>query len=226
MLRCRELERGDVRQRRDGAAGREALLAGTAIHLLPGDVLCAAAEDRTALDLMPPPAGRRKSAKASQAAESVAGPREGALSAAAGIARGLQAAGTDKLVLAYAQAGAAEPGWTAALEWAQALRLPLVVGCADATGGFGRPGGRRDGKLRWAAMSRVAGRLRLPVLTVDGEDAVAVYRAMQESVIRARMGGGPVMIWAVLRATAGTGSRQPLGLLERYMAAHGIKPAL
>jgi len=79
--------------------------------------------------------------------------------------------------------------------------------------------------LTWAAMVPFAKKLRLPILAVDGEDAVAVYRVMQESVIRARYGGGPAVLWTVTTppGTALTRGRQPLARLERYLAVRKIK---
>ena len=75
-------------------------------------------------------------------------------------------------------------------------------------------------------MSRLAKRVKLPVLTVDGEDAVAVYRVMQESVLRARLGGGPAVLWAVMTPAAEAAkmkrSSQPIARLEKYMAARKI----
>ncbi len=81
--------------------------------------------------------------------------------------------------------------------------------------------------MDYASMSRFAKRIKLPILTVDGEDAVAVYRVMQESVLRARFGGGPAILWAVmtpLRASSPKPPRssQPIARLESYMKARDI----
>lgn len=223
MLRTRELER----KQRAKLGAREALLAATAIHLLPGDLLCGAAADTTARELAPA-APQGKDGKVSG---HVAPPLDSRLQAAAAMARGLQGAGTDGLVLAYASAGAAEPGWQAALAWAQKAQLPVILACADATGGAAPrkaaklPNKLKESLLTWSAMERFARQLHLPILAVDGEDAVAVYRVMQESVIRARYGGGPAVLWAVTTppATALPRSRQPLTRLERYLAVRNIQ---
>ncbi len=50
MLRCRDLER---KQKLSQFASREALLAATSIHLLPGDLLSAGPLDQTASHLAP-----------------------------------------------------------------------------------------------------------------------------------------------------------------------------
>ncbi len=215
MVRTRELER----KQRAKAGAREALLAATAIHLLPGDLLVGTATDTTAEELAPLGKSRKPPGY-------VAPPVASRLQAAAALARGLQAAGTGGLVLAYATAGITEPGWQAALTWANESQLPLVLAITDATGGAApRKSSSSKEALTWATMSRFAKQLRLPILAVDGEDAVAVYRVMQESVIRARYGGGPAVIWAPITppATPLTRGHQPLARLERYLAVRDIK---
>jgi pyruvate dehydrogenase E1 component alpha subunit len=214
MVRTRELER----KQRAKLGAREALLAATAVHLVPGDLLCSVATDTTAEELAP-------IGKTARLSGHVAPPVESRLQAAAALACGLQASGTDAIVLAYATAGAPEPGWQAALAWAQEAQLPLVLACLDATNGAApRNSGKLNQPLTWATVNRFTKQHRLPILAVDGEDAVAVYRVMQESVIRARYGGGPAVIWAVTTppATPLTRSHQPLARLERYLAVRKI----
>jgi len=219
MLRCRELERKD----KSRSSAREALLAATSIHLLAGDLLSASPKDQTAGHLAP--VRRKPSQSGSLIATAALSAR---LPLCAAAARGLQAAGTEGLVLAFTQAGTAEPGWQAALEWAQQSQLPLLVACADATGGVpSRSGKLREPAIDFAAMSKFAKRVKLPVLTVDGEDAVAVYRVMQESVLRARFGDGPAVLWAVMTPLHAASpklprSSQPVSRLESYLAARGI----
>ncbi len=217
MLRTRDLER----KQRTKLGAREALLAATAMQLLPGDLLCSSAADTTAEALSP-------IGKTGKIPGHVAPPVDSLLQAAAALARGLQAAGTDGLVLAYATAGAPEPGWQAALSWSHQARLPLILACADATGGTTprKSAKPKEAPLTWAAIEKFAKQLHLPILAVDGEDAVAVYRVMQESVIRARYGGGPAVLWSIITppATTLTRTHQPLARLERYLAARNIKP--
>ena len=130
-------------------------------------------------------------------------------------------------------------GTYTALEWAHAAQLPLLLCCADATGGkLPRAGAsKQDPALTWTNLSRFAKKLRLPVFAVDGEDAVAVYRVMQESVIRARDGalgvrslrvghdadgGGPAVLWAVLSPQPPTGLQRPLARLRSYLESRRI----
>jgi hypothetical protein len=220
---------------------REALLAATSIHLLPSDLLCAEPGDRTAEQLAPAPKSTT-AAKSGLLATPDLSPR---LLLCTAAARGLQAAASEGLVLAYANLrspAASAAGWAAALEWAQSAQLPLLLACIDShpANSARRSSLRSSGtaaKLDWASMNRLAHRLRLPVLPVDGEDAVAVYRAMQEAALRARMGGGPAVIWAVMspvtQARPAPGSspsspssvarkQQPLARLRSYLAARQI----
>jgi len=216
MLRCRTLER---KQKSDAA--REALLAATLMQLLPGDLVSASEGDAAVGQLAP-------AAKKPGVGSVVGGAAiDARLSLSAAAARGLQAAGSEGLVLAFARAAGPEPGWIAALEWAQAAQLPLILACADATNGARtRSVKRQEPGLDFVSMSRLAKRLKLPVLTVDGEDAVAVYRVMQESVLRARQGGGPAVLWAVMTPTrsitAMPASSQPIARLRSYLSARKI----
>jgi hypothetical protein len=217
MVRCRALEQ---RRKPAAATAREALLAATAMHLKPGDLLCAEPGDPTPAHLAPEPHQTRLSGELTLPAALA-----GRLALCAATARGLQgaaAAGENGLVLAYARAGSAEPGWEKALAWAQEAQLPLLLACDDATGG--RNSQKTGGTLNWASMTQLCRRTKLPAISVDGEDAVALYRVMQECVLRARLGGGPAVIWAVMSPAQRTlaRSQQPVARLRNYMAARGI----
>ncbi len=225
MLRCRELEQKQraraVRSAGGRAvppqAGREAVLAATSMQLLPGDLLIGEPGDVVVPELAPPAKG--KNAPAAVAAASGLS----RLGLAAAAAQGLKAAGTDGLVLAFARAGVPEDGWAAALEWAHGNQFPLLMACTDATDG--KAGGKSG--LIWETISRLSKRTKLPVLLVDGEDAVAVYRAMQEAVIRARYGGGPAVLWAMLTPLSAkrpslARNLQPVARLNSYLTARKI----
>jgi hypothetical protein len=210
MLRSRDLDRAQLRKRRlPIAAAREAVLAAAAIHLEAGDLLCPEPDDATWTALATAPGSLHLPATGSR------------LTLATAAACGLKAATTPpktSLVFASTHAGAAEPGWQAALDWAHTGQLPLLLLCTDS-------GGRQSShSITWPAVSRLARRTRLPVLSVDGEDAVALYRVLQESVLRTRTVGGPAIIWAVMSnaKTPLTRSQQPLARLRQYMATRKI----
>ncbi len=206
MERTRTLER----KNKHGATAREALLASTAIHLEPGDMVSAPANDLTANNLAPVTPAFLASSHT---------PRVSRLVLSAASSRGLQAAGNKGLVLAYSVAGTMEPAWEDTLAWAQTERLPFVLAVTDATGG------RSSSKsLNWQNADRVCRKLKVPTLTVDGEDAVAVFRVMQEATLRARTAAGPAVIWAMLTPSADALARsaQPIARLKRYMTARKI----
>jgi pyruvate dehydrogenase E1 component alpha subunit len=224
MLRTRELER-----KQKATTAREALLAATTMQLLPGDILSARTGDLTAAQLAP--AGKKlkptdKKARTIGALAPISNilARLGLCAAAA---KALQAAGTDGVVLSFTHNAAAEPGWLPALEWAQSAQLPLILACTDPTAALPTRSKKINPSepiLDFATLNRLAARTKLAILTVDGEDAVAVYRVMQESVLRARNGGGPAVIWAIMSPSTGKPKRsqQPIPRLEAYLSARKI----
>jgi pyruvate dehydrogenase E1 component alpha subunit len=220
MGRVRQLER---RQRHPAA--REALLSAVLAHLGPGDLLSGPAADRTLAALTP---GSSDDAASSSAPEL---PPSLRLPLCAGAALGMRTSATDRVTVAYLDAGAREPGWADALAWAQRDQLPLLLVCADTSQGKPSRGSRTRptarnaaAPLTWTAVQQLAGKIRMPLFPVDGEDAVAVFRVVQESVARARARGGPAILWAILSPERLPRRQQPLARLETYMSARGIAP--
>lgn len=220
--RLRELrasmQRIRVLERRRSTAAREALLGATLIHLSAGDLVSGAADDRTLREVAP-------KSTAGDDAHDV--PQSLRIPLCAGAARGMQTAGTDRLSLAFVEAGSAAPGWEDALRWAHRDRLPFLLIVADDGTSASRRGASRSSRngapLLWPELTRIGRDLHLPHFPVDGEDAVAVYRVMQETSARTRSGGGPSVIWAVLTAGRLSPRQQPLKRLEAYMSARGIR---
>ncbi|MDQ2926520.1 MAG: thiamine pyrophosphate-dependent enzyme [Acidobacteriota bacterium] len=208
---------------RSSAAPRfEAILAATLMHVEPGDfvspplgtsVPALLATERTT--------PRKKSAPKNPPPPL---PTRQRLATVAGIAHGLKLSGAGRFALYYTDAGPStartEAGWAEALSYAARAELPLLLVCADATGG------RRiqnPQALSWPSMSKLAKQLHFPVLTVDGSDAVAVYRVMQESANRARLGDGIAVLWCVLPRPGDTSAAtDPLRTMRRYLAARNL----
>lgn len=207
MQRIRETDR------RKTKVAREALLAATLIHLSAGDLVTTTPQDST-LQLLAP------SSSGGDHAHHLPANLRMPLCAAA--ARGMQTAGTDRLAVAFAHAGSTEAGWEDALRWAHRDELPLLLIVADTTAKATRKAAVANALL-WPNLTKLAGKLHLPHFPVDGEDAVAVYRVVQETSVRARAHGGPSVIWAMLSTQRPAGRRQPLCRLEEYMSARGIK---
>jgi pyruvate dehydrogenase E1 component alpha subunit len=213
MVRCRDLDR-----RYPHTPAREALLAATTMQLHPGDILCAAPGDATLSKLAP---ASRSGLVPSGLVAPPNLPYAAKLTTAASMARGQLAASppdAHSLTLAFSVAGTTEPGWQHALSVAQHVSLPLLLVVMD-TGG--RPPTSKTA-LTWKNLSTLARRIKLPILAVDGEDAVAVYRCMQESVLHARAGDGPAVLWAVLSPRRPEPAQQPLARLRSYLAARRI----
>lgn len=222
QTRLRELhalmQRIRTTDRRRSNAAREALLAATLIHLSAGDLVSGAADDRTVRELAP---------KSSAGEDAHDVPQSLRIPLCAGAARGMQTAGTDRLAVAFVEASSAEPGWADALRWAHRDQLPFLLVVAD-NGTNTDPirasnSSRASAPLLWPELTKLGHSLHLPHFPVDGEDAVAVYRVMQETSARARSGGGPSVIWAMLSAERLPARRQPIKRLEEYMAARGIR---
>ena len=209
MSRAHELER----RRPKPTGAREALLSSTLIHLSAGDLVSAPSGDRTLEALSP------KSA-VGEAAHHL--PENLRIPLCAGAARGMRTAGTDRLVTAFAGAGTEEAGWEDALRWAHRDQLPLLLIVADAGTSDKRKRKARTTPLLWPNLTRLAGKLHLPHFPVDGEDAVAVFRVVQEASARARAHGGPSVIWAMLSSERLTPKQQPVRRLEAYMRVRGI----
>ncbi len=204
---------------------REALLAGTLLQLCAGDILVAEPADLLPAALL---LSRAEEGGASNLSLSPGSPQ---LALATGLAEALQRGGTDRLVFVLLRTGMAEAEWASTLARAEEAKLPLIVACADPSGAdtFRRTSQTApDTRLSvsWSSVQKVASKSKLPVLSVDGEDAVAVYRVMQESVLRARSGGGPALIWAMLPTPAEARiqprSALPLRRLERYLRTRHI----
>ncbi len=211
------------------ASGREAVLAATVLQLKAGDLFLPEPADAVALSLVPQPEGA-----ANDQPDAI--PRKIAVSTSrfllgASMAAALRLSGSEHLVLLLTSTNSKDPGWAAALAWAQERLLPLVVVCTDPRGpaAFTSKPVRSPGKFDWSEVSRSAARLKLPVLTVDGEDAVAIYRATQEAMLRARAGAGPAVLWAALPARAQLAerprTRRPVARLAQYLRSRGIAPA-
>ncbi len=136
----------------------------------------------------------------------------GRLYAAAGAAM-TSCGGRKRVVLAFFERHEAEgPRWAKALEAVAALPLVLVV--------LPRCKGKEQGDL--SAESRKAG---VPGIAVDAADAIALYRVAQESLVRARMGGGAALIEAVRfqldGGRAGHGA-DPVEMLGAYLQRRGV----
>jgi len=78
--------------------------------------------------------------------------------------------------------------WQEALSFAGERELPILFVCQEMS--VGRTSGQSNG----AGVSVKERAFGVPAISVDGNDAVAVYRVASESISRARLGRGPTLI--------------------------------
>ncbi len=118
--------------------------------------------------------------------------------------------------------------WIEALQFAAAHSLPSLFVVLNRLQSPSRKGLAADYSARGQ-------KLGLPVIPVDGNDVVAVYRVAQESLIRARQGSSPTLIEARISPIGTTTARSrantnghstnhtdPLAFMENYLTAKGL----
>jgi TPP-dependent pyruvate/acetoin dehydrogenase alpha subunit len=118
------------------------------------------------------------------------------------------------LVVVYVRPGeAAASVWSSVLRFAADQLLPMLFVVLPPVAG-----GKASG------ISSLSQKCGVPGIPVDGSDAVAIYRVAQESVVRARMGGGPALIECVPYVVEGSKAKASDGIagLERYMLERGV----
>ncbi len=176
MVELRLLEKH--RHPRRSSVGAEACRVSTALSLLPGDLASEATLSPATAFLR----GARLSHLASATGQLPA-VKDTAARLNLSIGAALASPGKGKLVLAYVQ-----PGELALREWKPILRLaatlnaPILIVVLPAIA-------KSPGQL-----SLVSSTCGTPGIPVDAADAVALYRVVQESMLRIRAGGGPVLM--------------------------------
>jgi TPP-dependent pyruvate/acetoin dehydrogenase alpha subunit len=153
-------------------------------------------------------------------------------------ARVCKAKKNGKIAVAFSSGdSASSAAWHQALSLAGQERLPVIFVWLDGMAA-------RSSRNRQPADEDIAQKAEacgFPGITVDGNDAVAVYRVACEAIVRARRGGGPTLIECRpyrLQSDAETGkaNRQPRDArqrkdhdpildMERYLARKGLYSA-
>lgn len=123
---------------------------------------------------------------------------------AAGVALAFKTRGRDNVVLCYTGDGASSRGdWHEGLNLAALLKLPVVYLCVNNRYAYSTP------LHKQMAVDSVATRASgygMPVASVDGNDAIAVYEAAAAAIDRARVGGGPSFVECWTYRMTGHGS--------------------
>jgi pyruvate dehydrogenase E1 component alpha subunit/2-oxoisovalerate dehydrogenase E1 component alpha subunit len=114
---------------------------------------------------------------------------------AVGAAWAMRARKTGGVAIAFCGDGAtSQPDFHAAMNFAAVWRVPCVLVCQNNHWSISVPTSKQTASRTIAVKARAYG---MPGLRVDGNDLLAVYKAMSESIERARSGGGPTFVEAV-----------------------------
>ena len=219
MVKCRLLAKRAAllkRQRSfasdlEAGVGREAAIAGITVDLMPGDTLSVArpysvsgfvkglplTDAFSALVTTANGHGPARSAKNGEGKSAVhvipATVNHAAqLHIACGVALACKIAKNHGVAVAFCEDGAESlEGWRDTLAFAGRHDLPILFVHQSSAGqeqkdvsDLGRDEGGGHNTQAWG----------VPAITVDGIDAVAVYRVASESIARARLGRGPTLI--------------------------------
>ncbi|MGA2167895.1 MAG: thiamine pyrophosphate-dependent enzyme [Terracidiphilus sp.] len=206
MLKCRSLaERspiplkpGKLTGRHSSILGREAAAVGVAIDLLPEDTIAPANRDRALLNAINP-----------------------SVTLAAGLHHATRAAQANKdnknnkiAVVLSTGNSASLPSWQKALNLAAAHNLPTLFISLH-------PLKPQPPALEWPTrfedIPLKTKDYAFPAITVDGNDAVAVYRVASEAIAHARKGHGPTLIVCRRWKTG-----DPLLNMEKYLIRKGL----
>ncbi len=160
---------------------------------------------------------------------------------AAGIGLGMKMRGDDTVVLTCIGEGSTSQGeWYEGLNWAAVHKLPVICLVQNNQYAISVPSHLQMAVPNVADRAAAFG---MPGLVVDGNDVLAVYRAMKEAVDRARRGGGPTLIESKTYRPVPHSSddddrsyrsreevnewkkRDPLLLFKAYLESQGCLPA-
>ncbi len=199
ILACRALEQSKVRAWLV-CRGREAGLIGVVHNLLPKDRVSMSG-DAAMLRLLLAEGGNRLLACTDDTAERM------------DVAAKATKRAKNALVAVYVDAD--EPlDWLETMKSAGKLDLPMIFICED-----NATMKQRERDWQWKKIQKAARRREVPVIPVDGKDVVAMYRAAQEAMSRARMGLGPTVLWCERWTHE---AQEPVQMFEGYLTAHGL----
>lgn len=137
---------------------------------------------------------------------------------AVGAALGFKALKRPNIVVAYVHSGKVSGGdWRRVLALASKFELPLLFVVLPGAGGRRM---RDSGNV-----GAIAKLHRVPCIPVDANDAVALYRATQESIGRARGDGGPVVLECIVPRLEGqrrTGREDPMLQMKKFVLSRKV----
>jgi pyruvate dehydrogenase E1 component alpha subunit len=132
---------------------------------------------------------------------------------AAGAALAFKMQNTDRVAVSFSGEGAANEGaWHEALNISAIWSLPVVFVCENNLYAASTPVSLA---FRVENIADRAAGYGIPGVIVDGNDALAVYRAGREAIERARQGGGPTLIECKTYRFCGHSRSDPRGYRSR-----------
>lgn len=221
----------------DLAAGEEAIQVGVTLDLQPEDAVFPSHRGFIAHLMQGEPVDTVFSRLLAQTASL---PPAALLHLAAGAALASKTKRKGKIVVLFGGGDAASSGlWAEALNLACLHRLPILF---VRQAGFADDSAVRNSPAATSAKAPQAVSCSLPAITVDGSDAVAVYRVATEAIAHARKGNGPTLIecagstWPAhprMEAAHAPGPEEPQGhmasdpilKMENYLLRKGLTRA-
>jgi pyruvate dehydrogenase E1 component alpha subunit len=140
------------------------------------------------------------------------------------------------------EGGTSTPDFHSAMNFAAVFRVPCVIVCQNNQFAISTPAARQTASVTFAAKAKAYG---MPGVRVDGNDVLAVYRAVTEARVRAIAGAGPTFLECVTQrmssldvSSLGTGesgprepdappelAHDPVGRFRRHLEYLGILDA-
>jgi len=94
------------------------------------------------------------------------------------------------------EGGTSTPDFHSAMNFAAVFRVPAVIVCQNNQLALSTPAVKQTASVTFAAKAKAYG---MPGVRVDGNDVLAVHRAVTEARVRAVAGGGPTLLECVTR---------------------------
>jgi 2-oxoisovalerate dehydrogenase E1 component alpha subunit len=111
---------------------------------------------------------------------------------AVGAAYAIKLRGEDGVALAsFGDGGTSSLGFHSGLNFAGVWKAPVVFLCQNNQWAISCPSEKQTASESYAIKAKAYG---MPGVLVDGNDLLAVHKAVAEAVARARAGGGPTLI--------------------------------
>ncbi|MGD0731801.1 MAG: thiamine pyrophosphate-dependent enzyme [Terracidiphilus sp.] len=201
---------GKLHGRAGSLAGHEAALVGVSIGLLAEDTVTAEPCDFIPLFIAGLPLKRLFGRVFETEGESAQIVSPLNIATAAAVAN--KGIGNKKIAVVFSsEKSRSKRAWKAALKLAGQDALPMIFIS------LGKDSGAAVSESKLVRGSVKTHACNFPIITVDGNDAVAAYRVASESVAHARMGDGPTLIECVRAKTD-----DPLENMEQYLMRKGL----